>query len=221
MKRKPTPAPVLDTPPPADNQPVSLPLVREVVEANPGMLAPASPDAVDRSTMFLTYLAFLGDVQRTAAALMIDPAKVEAAAAYEGWDRKVTHLKSVKSSMGPDEFLRELNRVVNFVQSLKLRNIMDRVLAKLGHDAGLDEFLTTRTKDSTNRTCKTVAEIVKACEAVHRMTYTALGDAPAKRSMDDGDAGKSSLALSILGALSAGASPSQAAAEIGKPAPAD
>jgi hypothetical protein len=196
-----------------DAGPIALPLVREVVEANPAVLAPSAPDTLDRSTMFLTYLAFLGDVPRTAAALMIDPAKVQAAAEYEGWDRKVTHLKSVKSSMGPDEFLRELNRVVNFVQSLKLRAIMDRILVRLTGD-GLNEFLVARTKDTENASCKAIAEIVKACEAVHRMTYTALGDSPARKTLTDGDAGKSGMALSILGALSAGASPSAQIADL-------
>lgn len=213
-----TPAPVLAADTDAltgDPDPISLPLVRETVEQHPELMAPTSPEVIDRSAMFLTYLAFMGDVQRTSAALMVDPARVREAAEFEGWDARVKHLLSVKSDMGPDEFLRELNRVVNFVQAVRLRSVMDEVLKKVqGPDSSLDDFLTTTTKDTTNRSAKGLLDIIKCCEAVHRMTYTALGDLPGKRSLDQGDSAKGSVALSILGALSQGtshSSPSQVA----------
>jgi hypothetical protein len=188
-----------------DSSPLSLPLVRETVEQHPEIMAPTSPDQIDRSAMFLTYLAFLGDTHRTAAALMTDPARVELAAKHEGWDKKVKHLTQVKNDLGPDEFLRELNRVVNFVQAVRLRSIMDRVLARLTGD-GLDAFLTTHTKDTSNTTVKALRDVISCCEAVHRLTYTALGDIPGKRTLDEGDSAKGSAALSILGALSQGVS---------------
>jgi hypothetical protein len=167
--------------------------------------------------MFLTYLAFLGDVERTAAALMVDPKRVQEAAAFERWDVKVKHLRSVQSDLGPDEFLRELNRVVNFVQAVRLRSVMDGVLARLqGPDNDLDSFLSQTSQHATNRNAKALLDVIKCCEAVHRMTYTALGDVASKRTLDEGDSAKGSVALSILGALSQGAgtpSPSAAAVE--------
>lgn len=187
----------------ADDSPLTLPLIRETVEANPGLMAPTNPETIDRSAMFLTYLAFLGDPHRTAAALMIDPGRVVEAARFEGWDKKVAHLRSVQSEMGPDEFLRELNRVVNFVQAVRLRAIMDRVLQRLVSDTGLDAFLTTYGRDHSNTSPKALLDVVKCCEAVHRLTYTALGDVPSKSTLDQGDSAKGSVALSILGALSA------------------
>jgi len=194
-----------------DSDPIALPLVRELVEQHPQIVAPISPEVVDRSAMFLTYLAFMGDVQRTAAALMVDPVRVSEAAEFEGWDKRVKHLLGVKSDMGPDEFLRELNRVVNFVQAVRLRSIMDEVLKRVqGPESSLDDFLTQSTKDVSNRSAKGLLEIIKCCEAVHRMTYTALGDLPGKRSLDQGDSAKGSVALSILGALSQGTSTPEA-----------
>jgi hypothetical protein len=157
--------------------------------------------------MFLTYLAFMGDVERTAAALMADPARVAEAARFEGWDKKVKHLRQVQSDMGPDEFLRELNRVVNFVQAVRLRSIMDEVLKKImGTPDGLDNFLTANTKDTSNASAKSLLDVIRCCEAVHRMTYTALGDIPGRKTLEEGDSAKGSVALSILGALSQGVS---------------
>lgn len=208
LSSKVTPAETLDQLE-GDSQPLSIPLVRETVSQHPEIMAPVSADQIDRSAMFLTYLAFLGDIHRTAAALMVDPLKVKAAAEHEGWDKKVKHLTQVKNDLGPDEFLRELNRVVNFVQAVRLRSIMDKVLARLGGD-GLDAFLTTYTKDTSNTSVKALRDVIACCEAVHRLTYTALGDLPGKRSLDEGDKAKGSAALSILGALSQGVSTPEA-----------
>lgn len=196
----------------SDPEPLRMPLVVETVAQHPEIMAPTSSDAIDRSAMFLTYLAFMGDVQRTAAALMVDPAKVQDAAAFEKWDIKVKHLRSVQSDMGPDEFLRELNRVVNFVQAVRLRSIMDDVLKRFqGPDSRLESFLSTTSQHATNSTAKALLDVIRCCEAVHRLTYTALGDVQGKRTLDEGDSAKGSVALNILGALSQGVShsPSQ------------
>lgn len=202
----------------ADAEPIALPILRETVSQHPEIIAPNSPDAIDRSAMFLTYLAFMGDIHRTAAALMTDPAKVKSAAEFERWDVKVKHLKQVQSDLGPDEFLRELNRVVNFVQAVRLRSIMDNVLKRLqGEDSQLDDFLRTDTKDVSNRTAKSLLDVIKCCEAVHRLTYTALGDLPSKRTLDSGDSAKGSVALGILSALGS-ATPSKTCVET-TPAP--
>lgn len=197
----------------ADAEPIRLPMVREAVADNPAIMAPTGPEVVNRSAMFLTYLAFLGDVHRTAAALNIEPAQVAQAAEFEGWQKKVAHLKSVRSDMGPDEFLRELNRVVNFVQAVRLRSIMDTVLAKLGTEESLNSWLTTYTKDTSNSTAKALLDVIKCCEAVHRLTYTALGDVPSQRTLKDGDSSKASTALAVLSALGSQVTPSQAASE--------
>lgn len=176
-------------------------------------MAPTSSETIDRSAMFLTYLAFMGDIHRTAAALMVEPAKVKAAAEFEQWDKKVAHLKSVKSGMGPDEFLRELNRVVNFVQALRLRSVMDKLILKVsGDEATFDDFVTKQTKDCTNRDPAALLGVIRCVEAVHRMTYAALGDIPGKTDLERGDKDKGATALSILSALSSQVSSSEPSA---------
>jgi hypothetical protein len=100
--------------------------------------------------------------------------------------------------------------VVNFVQAVRLRSIMDEVLKKImgkpGSPGCLDDFLTANTKDTSNASAKSLLDVIRCCEAVHRMTYTALGDIPGRKTLEEGDSAKGSVALSILGALSQGVS---------------
>lgn len=190
-----------------EDGPLSTPLVREIVSQNPEIVVPRDDGTIDRTAMFLTYLAFMGDINRTAAALMTSAERVKEVADYEGWKAKVQHLLQVKDDLGPDDFLRELNRVVCFVQSVRLRTVIDKALKTLTDKDNFDDLLKQHTKDVTNRSCKTLLELVRAAETVHRMTYTALGDTASQRTLRDGDNRKSGLAVEVLSALASAPDP--------------
>lgn len=141
---------------------------------------------VDKSTIFLTYLSFFGDVEKTSIALDIAAEYITKLADAENWASKVAALVTMRKDQGADAVARELNRTVNYVQSVRLRNIIDRTLREITKDEdAFENFLTSYGKDSTNRSCKALTELVKAAQTVQLMTYSALGDTCSERTARD------------------------------------
>lgn len=154
---------------------------------------------VDNSTIFLTFLSFLGDVPKTAAALGITQSFISDLAVKEAWAPKVEALLVLKREQGADALARELNRVVNYVQAVRLRNIIDRTLRRVtADDDAFENFITNHGKENSNTTCKTLAELMKAAQIAHLMTYAALGDTCGERIQRDDDTGVSSGLLRSL-----------------------
>jgi hypothetical protein len=165
---------------------------------------------VDRSVVFLTYLTFLGDADKTAAALDIPAWEVEALVESEGWKPKAAALARLRKDHGADALLREMNRVTNYVQGVRLRHVVDRVLKMLGTDAGFDEFTTHRTKDTANFSAMGIVELRKAAEVAHRLTYQALGDSVGERlSREDSESQVSASVIKSLASM-AGVAPLKA-----------
>jgi len=177
------------------------PSVKETAVAQATVSLDLVPDSrftgpVDNSTIFLTYLSFLGDADKTAAALNVVPAYVRDLAEREHWQVKVDGLRTLRQTDGADALARELNRVSNYVQAVRARNLVDRVLRTVTKsEEEFDQFITQNGKEFSNRSCKTVTDLIKAMQAVHSMTYAALGDTCGERTNRDDEPG---LATGVL-----------------------
>lgn len=167
---------------------------------------------IDNGTMLLAYLSFMGDVEKTAAALHCAPEYVQHQAEEHKWDVQIERLKQLKQQQGTDALAIELNRTVNFVQAVRMRNLFDRLVRDMTDDDKVfEEFTTIRGHAGTEKmpakpdqaTCKPLLELAKAISEIHRMTYQALGDTQGERT--DKDEGASNVSLSVLRALSASA----------------
>jgi hypothetical protein len=162
----------------------------------------------DISAIFLTFMALMGDSEKTALAFDIEPASVEALAEDEGWREKIRRVSLMSKSGKPGDFERAQNRALCFVQAHQLRQQVDRLLKEC---AGMtDEELVARscvrTRDGgTQLSAKFLVDLTSAAEACHRMSFAALNDTASER-MDrgtDGQEGKTGdLHLAIVAALS-------------------
>jgi hypothetical protein len=181
------------------------------VANDPDLIAPPAPEkgAIDNTTIFLTYLSFLGDVEKTAAACNISPFYVDTLAQQEKWGSKVAALATLRKDKGADALARELNRTSNFVQGVRIRNLIDKVLADVfNNEVRFEDLITMRGKNSDNTTMKGIVELAKAAEIAHRLTYQALGDSMVERATRDEEAEANQVSLGVLRALAAG-SPAQ------------
>lgn len=164
------------------------------------------PD-LDYSKVFLTYVSLLGNALQTAHACELAVEQVMLLAKRDNWDAKVRALLDVKERQGAEAFARELNRTANFIQALRCRNLLDQTIqfftnasVARGSKICLEQLLTHRdTKGNVNLSAKNIADLTKALESVHRMTYAALGDTTAERPKgkkdDDEATGDPSLAM--------------------------
>lgn len=181
------------------------------VANDPNLVAPPAPEKghVDNTTIFLTYLSFLGDVDKTAAACNISCLYVDEIARTEKWGDKVAALVTLRKDKGADALARELNRTTNFVQGVRIRNLIDKVLAEVfNNEVKFEDLITSRGKNADNTTMKGIVELAKAAEIAHRLTYQALGDSMVERATRDEDAEANQVSLGVLRALAA-ASPTQ------------
>lgn len=171
------------------------------------LLAPVPVQgAVDKNAIFVAFLSTFGDVGRTADVFGISPQYVGKLAEDNNWLKKVHDLQVLKATQGAEALAKELNRVANLVQAIKLRGLLEQIIRIHTKSRRTIEDLTAvTTRDATNVTMKPVLELVKAVEAVHRMTYAALGDSPAAQRAESRDEesepGKDRVSLAILKAI--------------------
>lgn len=162
----------------------------------------------DVSQVFLCYMALVGDVSKVALALDIPEPEVQEMADREGWSEKVRRISIMSKSGRPGDWERAQNRALNFVQCHQLRRSIDRVIAHIAdqvNKGAVLDLIEHKTKDAVNYSAKLFTELAKAMQAVHEMTYSALGDTVKERdpSGDGKDAALTSAALhaSLIGAL--------------------
>jgi len=161
---------------------------------------------IDRSSILQVYLAFFGDVEKTAATLGIEVERVEKLATGENWSRKVESLRKLRQDKGADALARELNRTANFVQAIRLRKLLDRVIRKVSRGRNFEDFVNQHGRNASNISLKAPLELVKACQVVQDMSYAALLDTKGERSKEGSSESADSASLSVLRALTAGAS---------------
>lgn len=146
---------------------------------------------IDRENAFLLYAAFTGDLERTAHSLGIRTIDVLNIANEDHWNEKLKGILDLKKSGKPGDIERACNRALNFVQSHRMRMIIERAIRDLSQmsDEELREHLFTDTiveKDGTISKCKKLvtrplADLAAAIEKCHAMSYAALNDTTQER----------------------------------------
>lgn len=161
-------------------------------------------DKHDVSQIFLTFLAFQGDADKTAYALDLDVAVVRDLARSEKWDAKVSNMVQIREGEANDLQI-QINRAINYVQSHRLRSVIDATLLHLTKD-GVESMIGKLTvvgrEGQRELKIKAITDLVKAAEAVQMMTQRALGDTAGERKPEQGKDG-SQTALRVMEAMNA------------------
>jgi len=160
---------------------------------------------LDVASIFEHFLMFNGDADKTAVALNLDPQDVRQLAIVERWQDKVERWNQVRQGDSQDAQV-QINRAVNFVQSHRMRSILDKLVTELSaKDASeLVELLTTHNAHGSSFNTRPLTDLVKGLEACQAMTQRALGDTADERPDGNAKGQKgSSIALMVMQAMSA------------------
>ncbi len=158
----------------------------------------------DVSQIFLVYMATIGDVERTALALDIEPSFVLKLAKDEGWADKISRISLLSKSGKQGDWERGQNRALNYVQAHILRRMVDAQLVLLS-DKKPEEVMLIVDKDGNEKySAKIFLDLAATMQKVHEMTYSALGDSVKERT-DKGpqgaDATEDAMHASVIAAL--------------------
>ena len=187
-----------------------------------------SEHPMDLNQAFGLYMQFSGDVQRTAHALNVTPVDVLRAADRLGWAKKLEPLLEMKKSGRPEDCERSISRAMSFVQSHRLRVVLERVLARF-YALSDDELYkicfsvkriekkdgTVEVTESVNT--KVFSDFAAALEKCHAMCSAALTDTATDRAArkDRPDDGVNATQLhSIIAQAMAGGDPNSPAAQL-------
>lgn len=163
---------------------------------------------LDVVKVFLHYVASVGDVEKTALACDLEPDVVRALAQSEGWNEKIKRLSLASKSSGlqEGEFERMQNRALAWVQSHRLRQVLDRVIVKLHEmeDSELMDELSTTDKDGRQKlSARLFTDLAKSLETVNGLCFAALGDTIPERTVSTVAATRSTASVhaSLIAAL--------------------
>jgi hypothetical protein len=161
-------------------------------------------NALDVSQVFQTYITLGGDVERTAIVLNLDLITVKALATSENWEAKAAGWRKAGDGELKDTQI-QFNRAVNYVQSHRLRSIVDAITTQLAlkRPEELIDLLTKTSKNGSEFSARPLADLVKAAETCQAMTQRALGDTVAERPESDGDKPGSRMAILVMNAMNA------------------
>lgn len=138
----------------------------------------------DVAQVFLVFMATVGDVDKTALALDLDPLFVGWLAEQEGWKEKVRRVSVMAKGGKPGDWERAQNRCLNFIQAHRVRMLIDRLLLsliKMDEAAFLKNFQTVNDKCRNGTSARFFADVMSALEKVHTLSYYALGDSVGER----------------------------------------
>ena len=161
----------------------------------------------DISKIFLTYMTLVGDVDKTAAALDMDPAVVQSLATSEEWEDKVRRLSMMSKSGKPGDYERAANRALNFVQAHRLRNLLTSLLSVYEDKdpSQLAEMKAAGFNAPERPSCRFFADLAAAMEKAHQLSYQALGDTVGERESrterGEGEVSGAALHAAVLSAL--------------------
>lgn len=163
-------------------------------------------NSLDIAKIFLAFVQFVGDVERTAAALHLDPEVVRKLAEQEGWQGKIEKICLLSKSGKPGDWERAQHRALAFVQAHQLRRIIDGVLSELGDQTPeeLVESLRVTTKGGSYMSAKFLSDLAAAMDKAHNLGYHALGDTLGERAEREGiddNLNATALHLAVVGVL--------------------
>lgn len=162
---------------------------------------------VDVSAVFVIYMTLVGDVNRTALALNMDPKFVEELAEQEGWPEKIRRVCVASKSGEPGSWERIQNRALNFAQAHRLRELIDRMIINYAEhtpEEFVKELATLNKQGVPHASARFLTDLATAAEKVQNLSYHALGDTVTERSTRDNDKEEQSAAMlhaTILTAL--------------------
>ncbi len=163
-------------------------------------------DSLDIVQAYETFLAFNGDLERTALSLDVKLAGLEAIAVRDDWAGKLKRWNTLNGEGNQAAIQIKVNRAINYVQATRLRSILDKVISHIGQGDAQDlvNRLTVITKNGPEFKTRALTDLVKAAETAQLMTARALGDTQGERP-DGADNSKSgsSIALEVMKALNA------------------
>lgn len=141
---------------------------------------------IDVARAFLAFASFAGDLEKTAYACNLPVETIQYLAADENWSAKISAAVAARSKGKGDDFEKNINRTINYVQAHRLRELVDKVLVRVTESKeSLDEFLTEtkvgRDGVTENFCGKGLVDLAKAMEIAQTLTYRALGDVPTDR----------------------------------------
>jgi len=158
-----------------------------------------TPEDQGYSKALLTYISFGGDTTKTAAALGLERAEIDALEARHGWEGKLATLEALRKEKGPEAMAKELNRTINFVQAVRVRELLDRIISQMseGDDKALvGMMMVPNAKGDRFFQTRALTDLTKAVQTCQSMTYLALGDMVSEReAAKEGAAGAGSLAV--------------------------
>lgn len=138
----------------------------------------------DCSQAFLMFMTLVGDVERTAYALKLDPEFVQRLADDEGWSAKIQRVSLMSRGQRPGDWERAVNRAMVFVQAHQLRTTIDKLLSEIREESGADLLAKCCTVDkfgNTHYSAKFLVDLASAMEACARISFVALGDTVTER----------------------------------------
>jgi hypothetical protein len=139
---------------------------------------------VNVSKAFLLFVSTVGDCEKTAETLGLDPAFIRKLAEEEGWYAKIERLTVLNKSGNPKDYAIQANRAMNFILAHQTREVLAKVLDKF-KDMSPEEIVDS--VSSISRTgIRTVsgrffADFSAALEKCAQLSYTALGDSAGER----------------------------------------
>jgi len=175
---------------------------------------------IDVSQCFLVYMSLVGDAEKTAAALDLDPKFVRDLAKDEGWDQKIQRVCLLSKGERPGDYERAVNRALCFVQAHQTSQLLDRLLTELRGLDGADllDAVSVKTKFGSTYSARLFADITAAMEKCHQMKYAALGDTVKERdtraNSEGGDLNANDMHAAVISALNGVARSPESATQI-------
>ena len=175
----------------------------------------------DIAQVFLVFMATVGDTEKTALALDIDPAFVAWLAEQEGWQEKVRRVSVMAKGGKPGDWERAQNRCLNFIQAHRVRRLIDRLLLsfiKMDEATFLKNFQMAADKGRVGVSGRFFADITSALEKVHSLSYYALGDSVGERmqrsEQEGGDRSAADIHAALISALNSPVALSHSSTEL-------
>jgi len=138
----------------------------------------------DVSQIFLVYMALIGDVDKTAIALDLEPKFVAKLADTEGWAEKIARVSMLSKGTNQGDYERAQNRALNFVQAHMLRRAIDSQLYLLANTKPEDVMKVIDSQGTERFSARIFVDLSTCMQRVHEMTYSALGDSVKERTAD-------------------------------------
>ena len=163
---------------------------------------------LDVSRIFLTFVTLVGDVERTAEELGIDPEIVRKLADKEEWHNKIQRVCLMSKSGKPGDWERAANRALCFVQAHQIRSLVDKMVAAfqgLTPEEIAEKLSTFDKLGHAHVSARFFADLAAAAQKAHEMSYAALGDSMGERkeraSEDNDQLNATALHAAVIAAL--------------------